>query len=59
MCVGVYICVGVYTCVYVCAHMRTWVLVFILSKRPLHAYQIGYITLEDSFTLSISFITNL
>lgn len=35
------------------------VLVFILSKRPLYGYQIGCVTLEDWFTLWISFIPNL
>lgn len=52
-----HVCVCVCVCVYV--GMPTWLLVLILSIKPRNGYQIGYVTLEDVFTLSVSFIPNL
>lgn len=44
-------------CVCVCKHTR--LLVCVLSIMPLNGYQIGSVTLEDLFALSIPFIPNL
>lgn len=41
------VCVCVSLSLSLCTRMHTWVLVFILSKRPLYGYQIGCVTLED------------